>query len=86
MMSAPIWLLGVACAGGLVSGIFLRLWVSSQRFSRLNALGVEAFDSLSSMAAARFTESLAGWTANVLIGIGALFGLVIAARILLSGA
>lgn len=83
MFTAPIWILAVACAGGVVAGVLLRLWVSTQRFSRLNALGVEAFNSLGSMAAARFTETLAGWVSNVLLFVGLAIGLVIAARFLL---
>jgi len=83
MMNAPIWLLAIAGGGALFSGALLRLWVSSQRFARLNPLGIETFDSLGSMASTRFTETLAGWVSNLLLGIGLLFGLLIAARYLL---
>ena len=70
-------------ASAFLAGGLLRWWVNARRFERRSPLGIEQFKSYPDLCSSRFAEGLASTTANVLVAIGLVFVLLVAARQLL---
>lgn len=83
MLSAPLWVLWLGMVGGLVAGWALRYWASGRRFARINALGVEQFQSYEHLWSSRMLESAAHTLGGLLLVAGGGFLLLLAARYVL---
>lgn len=85
VIHAPLWILLVGMGSAFLAGFCLKYWVHARRFERRNHLGLEHFASYSELMSSRFVEGAAQVFGNVLVGVGLLFVLLVAARELLPG-
>lgn len=83
MLTAPLWVLWLGFAGALASGLALRYWANGRRFARVNALGVEQFQSYEHLWSARMVESAAHVLGNLLLAAAFGFFLLLGARYVL---